>query len=154
MLGRQRTWWRGRALALLLGLVASAGPAAAQVAVIVHPSVPAEAIERGMLLDIYAGDVKAWSNGQPVVVIDLEPRGEVKDVFYRYLGRSPSRMKSIWLRRKLLGEGEPPEAMTSQEALVERVAATPGAIGFVDAHLVNGADDVKVLAQIPLDEES
>lgn len=126
--------------------------AAAQVAVIAHPSVPAEQVERTTLLDFYTGDRKTWDNGQPVVVVDLEPRGEVKEVFYRFLGRSPSRMKSIWLRRKLLGEGEPPEAMATQEALLQRIRSTPGAIGFVDERLVT--DDVKVLTIIPTDGRS
>ncbi len=40
-------------------------------------------------------------------------------------------MKSIWLKKLLMGEGDPPEALPSEEEVLKKVAATPGAIGFV-----------------------
>ena len=55
-------------------------------------------------------------------------------------------MKSIWLKKLLSGEGEPPEAMDSEEDVLEKVAATAGAIGFVSK--VQARKDVKVILQI------
>lgn len=135
--------------ALLMGLWTD--PAAAQVAVIAHRSVPADGIERGQLLDFYTGDARAWANGQPVVAVDLATRSEVREAFYRYLGKTSSRMRSIWLKRKLAGEGDPPLAMQTEEALVARVGSTPGAIGFVSQSKVTGS--VKILAVIPLEDD-
>ncbi len=66
-----------------------------------------------------------------VVVFDLKPAGEVREAFYKLLGKTPSRMKSIWLKKLLMGEGDPPEALPSEEEVLKKVAATPGAIGFV-----------------------
>ena len=120
--------------------------ASAQVAVIVHPSVPVDMLSEGELLDVYAGEIREWDDGQAITVFDLKPRGAVKDVFYKYLGKSPSRMKSIWMVNMLSGEGDPPESFETEEALVEKVATTPGAIGFVSA--ANLRDDVKVLTMI------
>ncbi len=116
------------------------------VAVIANRSVPEQELNKTKLLDIYTGDVKRWSDGKPVVVIDLKPAGEVKETFYKYLGKSPSRMKSVWLKRMLSGEGDPPVAVESETEMVKRVAATPGAIGFVSREAVN--DTVKTLAII------
>lgn len=123
-------------------------PAPAQVLVIAHKSVPAESIDRGMLLDFYTGDIRSWPNGQPVVVIDLAPRTDVKETFYRYLGKTSSRMRSIWLKRKLSGEGDPPESLETEEEMVKRVGSTPGAVGFVSRDKINNR--VKVLAVIPV----
>ncbi len=55
-------------------------------------------------------------------------------------------MKSVWLKRMLSGEGDPPLAVESETEMVKRVAATPGAIGFVSREAVN--DTVKTLAII------
>jgi ABC-type phosphate transport system substrate-binding protein len=136
-------------LAALIGLWTDAAPASGQVAVIAHRSVPAAAIDRTQLLDFYTGDERAWANGQPVVAMDLAARTEIREAFYRYLGKTSSRMRSIWLKRKLSGDGDPPPALETEEAMLARVSATPGAIGFISQEKVNR--QVKVLAVIPVE---
>ena len=121
-------------------LAALAAPAAsAEVAIIVNQSVPIQTIDSRTLFDLYSGDIKRWSNGQTVVLLDLGPRGEVKTTFYDYLGKSSSRMKSIWMKNMLAGEGSPPESFASEDEIIKRVAATPGAIGYVSRPTVTGA---------------
>lgn len=103
----------------------------AQVAVIAHKAVPFDTLSQTQLFDFYSGEVKSWSNKVRVVVFDLKPAGEAKEAFYQLLGKTPSRMKSIWLKKLLMGEGDPPEALASEEEVLKKVAATPGAIGFI-----------------------
>ena len=131
------------ALLILSVTVAGAGP---EVAVIAHPSVPVDALKRSELLDFYLFDIVKWPDDQPVVVLDLKPKGKIRDTFYAFLGNPPSRMKSIWLKKVLSGEGEPPEAMVSESELMAKVASTKGAIGFVGA--TNVDRQVKVLIKI------
>jgi ABC-type phosphate transport system substrate-binding protein len=104
----------------------------AQVAVIAHKAVPVDTLSQAQLFDVFSGDIKIWSNKVRVVVFDLKPAGEAKEAFYKLLGKTPSRMKSIWLKKLLMGEGDPPEALLSEEEVLKKVAATRGAIGFVD----------------------
>lgn len=118
----------------------------AQVVVIAHKSVPVDEIKKTELLDFYTGDIKLWDDGEPVVVLDLKPKDEAKKVFYNYLGKSTSRMKSIWMKNMLSGEGDPPESLESEEALLKKVASTPGAIGFVSQSKVT--NKVKTLVLI------
>ncbi|NIR48188.1 hypothetical protein GWO43_07010 [candidate division KSB1 bacterium] len=105
--------------------------ASSQVAVIAHKSVPMDTIKKSELLDFYIGDIKRWSNDKPVIVLDLKSQCEAKDLFYDYLGKSPSRMKSLWLKKMLSGEGDPPESLESEDEMLKKVASTSGAIGFV-----------------------
>lgn len=123
----------------------------AQVAVIAHKSVPEDSIKKNELLDFYTGDIKKWKNDQAVVVLDLKPKCEEKAMFYDFLGKSSSRMKSIWLKKMLSGEGDPPEVVKSEEEMLKKVTATPGAIGFINQSKVN--DDVKILLLIKKDEK-
>ena len=124
------------------------GPAdvRAQVAVIAHRDVPADTVASAQLLDFYTGDLKFWKDGTPIVALDLKPKSAIKKAFYKFLGKSSARMKSIWLKRLLSGEGDPPEAFKSEEELLRKVAATPGAVGFVAREKVDGK--VKILAII------
>jgi len=131
---------------LLSGLMAAA--AHSQVAVITHLHTPTDTVSKTQLLDFYTGDVRAWESGRQVVVFDLKPKNETKKLFYQYLGKSPSRMKSIWMKRMLLGEGDPPEACDTEEELLEKVANTPGAIGFVSKTKAATLDSVKTLVLI------
>ena len=117
-----------------------------QVSVIANKSVPVDQINSSKLFDMYSGDMKWWDNGEPVVVFDIDPNSEIKTAFYEFLGKSTSRMKSIWLKNLLSGEGDPPEAVKSEEEMLKKVISTRGAIGFVRTSEVN--DKVKVLATI------
>ena len=133
----------------LCGLGLGAADSTAQVVVIAHPSVPVDAITSAELFDLYAFETRKWQDGQPVVVLDLKQKRDLRTTFFKFLGKSPSRMKSIWLVNKLSGEGEPPEALPSEEAMVQRVAETPGALGFTRPPVDTNA--VKVLAVIEVD---
>ena len=117
-----------------------------QVAVIANPSVPVDTITNIEILDFYTRDIRFWENKKPVIVFDLKPKGKVKEVFYEFLGKSTSRMKSIWMKKMLSGEGDPPEVVDSENEMINRVLSTPGSIGFVHQSLVTYK--VKVLAII------
>jgi len=133
-------------IATIVCLLTWATNSSGQVVVIAHKSVPLDTIKKSALLDLYTCDIKKWSDGQPVIVFDLKSPSEVKTAFYNYLGKSSSRMKSVWLKKLLSGEGEPPEAMNSEEELLGKVAATAGAIGFVSKAYVR--KNVKLLLEI------
>jgi ABC-type phosphate transport system substrate-binding protein len=130
------------AICLLAGHISYA----AQVAVIAHPSVQAEDFDKDLLFDIYKGDVRTWDDDTKIQVWDLSERGEIRESFYEFIGKRPSRMKSIWMRQLLTGEGEPPEVSDSQEEMLENVIATAGSIGYVDKELVD--ERVKLLLVI------
>jgi len=138
-------------IATMICLLVWATNSRGQIVVIAHKSVPLDTIKKSVLLDFYTCDIKKWSDGQPVIVFDLKSQGEVKTAFYYYLGKSSSRMKSVWLKKLLSGEGESPEAMNSEEELLGKVAATAGAIGFVSK--VHVRKDVKIILEINVEKK-
>lgn len=131
-------------IAITLGLaLGGALQARAQVAVVVHPAVPSTAVEASTLLDIYTLDKSKWDDGSRIVPLSLDSEA---DSFYGSLGRSHSNLRKVWLRKKLSGEGQPPESLADAAALLQKVAATPGAVGFVPASAVD--ESVKVVATL------
>jgi ABC-type phosphate transport system substrate-binding protein len=122
-------------------------PAQGQVAVIAHESVPEDSLGRAELLDIYSCDVQLWQGNSKIVLVALKERSEVRDAFYDYLGRTSARIKSLWLKRKLSGEGDPPTYLESEEEVLALVQTTPGSLGFVSGERVT--PEVKVVTWIP-----
>ena len=135
-----------QSLVIVLSLSFLVSDGSAQVVVIANLSVPVDSITNAELYDLYAFEKRRWEDGQPVIVFDLEQDRDIRSGFFNFLGKSPSRMKSIWLIHKLSGEGEPPEALPNKEDMITRVADTPGAIGFARIPVQN--DSVKILATI------
>ena len=124
--------------------------AAGQVAVIAHKDVPLDTLSRAQLLDFYSCEVRHWSKELAVTVVDLKPQTEAKAAFYKFLGITVSRMKSLWLKKMLMGEGEPPVALKSEAEVLKAIATTPGALGFVS--LDSSHQQVKTLIRIANEE--
>ena len=114
-------------------------PGFSQVAIIVNQDVPVDSLSKTRLLDLYTGDIRKWKNNQPIIVFDLKPNLEIRNEFFRLLGKTSSRMKSIWLKKMLAGEGDPPRALDSELSILKKIAQTPGAIGFVSKSVVDGS---------------
>jgi len=130
-------------LLLIFIILVLVGKINAQVAVIANKNVPIDKITKAQLFDYYSGDIKYWYNSKPIIVFDIKPKLEIKENFYEYIAKNTARMKSIWMKKMLSGEGDPPEAVKSEEEMVHKVETTSGAIGFVSLSKVKG--NVKTL---------
>jgi ABC-type phosphate transport system substrate-binding protein len=79
------------------------GSLQAQLVIIAHRDVPVDQPTQPQLFDFYTGDIKRWENKHPVIVFRLQPRTAIQDSFFHLLGRTSSRMKSIWMKNMLSG---------------------------------------------------
>jgi ABC-type phosphate transport system substrate-binding protein len=125
---------------LLLGFL----HAEAQIAVIVNKSVPEGSLSSGKVATIYALELTKWANGAKIVVVDQS--GDAKDRFYAGIGNDPLALRKTWLKKQLTGEAKAPETLHSDSEVIARVAAVPGAIGYINASSVT--PDVKVVCQL------
>ncbi len=94
------------------------------VVVIVHPEFAMHEIGLGQLRDIFAGRVQDWG-GDPVIVVSREDGSGTRAAFESVVlhGVSPTLNAVV---------------MPSSEAMVQYVAGTPGAIGYVALAHVDG----------------
>lgn len=100
------------------------------IAVIVHPSNPLRSLDRGALHDVYAGKVDNWAalggKGGAIHVLSRDGKSGTFDTFkHLVLGKDPLSPKA-----ELFGEND---------ALSDRVASDPAAIGFVGLAYVRAA---------------
>ncbi len=120
----------------------------AQVVVITNREVPADSLQARDLLDIYTLNIQRWDDGTRITVFDIKGGSKVKDAFYRYLDMKPETMKRVWISKQFSGKGMPPQTDASEQAIVDYVARTPGAIAYVSPAIIRGRTDVKIIAEI------
>jgi ABC-type phosphate transport system substrate-binding protein len=115
--------------AIILALALAGSLTAAETA-IVNPSVTAS-VDAEAIKDIYLGRKTTWDGGGKIVVA-LAESGPSNDALMKLVGKSSSQFATSWKKLVFSGKGVMPEQFANDAAVVEFVAKTPGAIGFVD----------------------
>lgn len=127
----------GRLAGALIFLALLAPAAAAAAEVVAHRSYPQGAIARSLLRGVFGMRVRAWPDGTPVHVFVLPDDAPLHEDFAKsVLQMYPYQLRQNWERLMYSGTGQQPVTVGSEAELLERVAATPGAIGYVSARPV------------------
>jgi len=132
-------------LVLLLVLVSSASRSAhAQVVVIANLSVTVADVSKAELRDIFTGASSSLRGGTQVTPVLLK-EGAVNDDFLDlYVGKSDTAFRASWRSILFSGQGVMPKTLGSDVAVVEYVAHTAGAIGYIGKATPH--EGVKILA--------
>lgn len=138
---------QSRWLVLLLGVLSCWSAASAQdVVLVVNNSVQISAIRSADLRAIFTGEKTRFADGSHAVPVTLKG-GPAHEVFLRnYLGENPDQFRVQWRKAVFTGQGAMPRAFASESALLEYVAVTPGAVGYVSR--ISSQDGVKLLALV------
>jgi len=124
-----------------------AQPLTDHIVIIVHPETGISQLQTEDLVRLYLMEQTHWADGTAVQLFDLRGSTAAKKVFYDALGRQPRDLKRSWMRLILAGEATSPTTVRDVAAMVDGVAETPGAIGYVPADAVD--DRVTVVARLP-----
>jgi hypothetical protein len=132
-------------LILLLVSLGSWSAARAQdVVVVANQGVHISEITDADLRAIFMGTRTRFADGSHAVPVTLKG-GPAHEVFLKnHLGESPEEFRAQWRKQIFTGQGAMPKAFDSESALIEYVASTPGAIGYVSR--TPSPDKVKSLA--------
>jgi len=135
-----------RGLFLFLGGVALllCQPAQAQVVVIANASVKSADVSGSDLRDVFTGASSTFKDGSRVAPVLLK-QGATNDSFLSlYVGKSDTAFRASWRSLLFSGQGLMPRTLDSEAAVVEYVAHTPGAVGYISRSTPH--EGVKVLA--------
>ena len=90
------------------------------------------AIDPGMLRNIYLKKIFVDPQGHAYIPVNLPPDSKLRQAFSRTaIGMSELRLQNYWNQQYFQGVS-PPYVLGSEAAVVEFVAKTPGAIGYVE----------------------
>ncbi len=89
------------------------------------------AITAADLRSIFQGEKTRFADGSHAVPVMLKG-GPAHEVFLRHhLDESPEEFRAQWRKAVFTGQGSMPKSFDSETALIDYVAATPGALGYV-----------------------
>ena len=119
------------ALALLLATSAAHGDADG-VVLVAHPEVTTQALTRDTTRAIFAMRQRTWPDGQAVRVFVLANEHEDHVRFAKErLAVFPHQLQLSWDRLVFSGTGQAPTRVSSPTDMLERVATTPGGLGYL-----------------------
>ena len=127
---------------LVLGM-AFAIQARAQVIVVANSGVSADSISKSELRDVFLG-ASSSVHGARVKPVLLREGPTHTDFVTNYVGKAPVTFIMVWRGLVLSGQATMPKTLDTDAAVVDYVARTPGAIGYVSKS--SSHDAVKVLA--------
>lgn len=102
------------------------------ITVITNASVDRSELQLTELRAIFTMKKRLWSDGQPVQVYVLTPEQDSHREFCKQvLGVFPRQLQSIWHRLVYSGTGEAPIELNNEQEMLEVIASTKGAIGYI-----------------------
>ncbi len=141
--------WMGLVVVLFLwsgilgGISASAAQETNTPRAIANPTVNPKFINRQTLRSVFTLRVRTWPDGTPVRVFVLDDSDERHAAFCTdVLGTFPYILRRAWDRNLFSGTGLIPETVKNESEMLQKVADTPGAIGYLTR-----ADDPVFLKQ-------
>jgi ABC-type phosphate transport system substrate-binding protein len=104
----------------------------AQVVLIAQPQSVVTELSRNSLRAIFAMRQTEWEDGSAIQVFVLEDKKNAHIVFCKdVLGMFPYQLRRVWDRQVFSGTGTAPILVGSEQEMLQRVAETKGAIGYL-----------------------
>ncbi len=105
---------------------------------IAHRDADVETLTRNEARLFFTMRLKNWPNGTLVKVFVLPDNNALHNRFSNeVLGLYPYQLRRVWDRQIFSGTGQAPTTVSSEQEMLDRVATTPGAIGYADGPIEN-----------------
>lgn len=99
--------------------------------VIVNNNVNIDSLSTNVIRSIFLMRIKEWADHNQIEVFVLETGNKLHiDFCNNALGLFPYQLQRAWDRQVFSGIGQYPTVLKTQQELIEKVATTPGAIGY------------------------
>ena len=138
-----RTSFCNIALLLVFVLIMAVGAtpvSADELAVVANPRSGIDTLSHDEVINIFMGRARQLSSGITAQPIDLPATQAEKTNFYRLLvNKDLAEINSYWARLHFSGRIHPPMVAKNTANVIEIVASTPGAIGYINQSMVTTA---------------
>lgn len=124
---------------------AQASAREAPILLVAHPDVNTRQLKRDTTRAIFAMRQRTWPDGQAVRVFVLDNHHPVHARFAKeQLVVYPHQLQLAWDRMVFSGTGQAPDRVRDQAEMRERIATTPGALGYLEREYLD--DRVQVIS--------
>ena len=118
---------------------------AGDVVLIANKNVPDNSLAKEAVKAIFLGEKTKWSDNSRVTFVVLKTP-ELMDTFMRqFVGKSSFQFDNYWKYQTFTGKGSPPRAFDNAADLIDFVAGTDGAVGYVSKDApINNVKEIAV----------
>ncbi len=105
---------------------------------IANPSVPLKSVTLNEARALFYMRNSEWPDGSPITIFVLKDDNPFHRQFSKQkLRLFPYRLRRVWDRHLFSGAGRIPEVVENSREMINRVASTPGAVGYVDKESID-----------------
>ncbi|MBB3139424.1 hypothetical protein [Halomonas organivorans] len=131
-------------LAMLIGLSPWTMADEPSVLLVANPGVETHHLTRDTTRALFAMRQRTWPDGQAARIFVLPNRHPVHARFVKQrLSVYPHQLQLAWDRVVFSGTGQAPNRVLTQAEMLEQIASTPGALGYLEREYVD--DRVQVI---------
>ncbi|MEJ2405338.1 MAG: substrate-binding domain-containing protein [Candidatus Thiodiazotropha sp.] len=130
--------------AFVVGLLFLTCGAAQGVDLVANRSIDFETISKSTLRSIFSMRMTQWPDGTPIRVFVMGDKTPQHTDFAKHiLGVFPHQLRRAWDRQIYSGMGQAPIKVETEQEMLEQIATTPGAIGYLSEEYIN--EQVRIL---------
>ena len=115
------------------------------IAIIANKDVPTDHLTAEAIKKIFLGDTINWEANEGIIVVLLRDETIHKAFIKQYIKRTPTQFENVWRRNLFTGKGARSKRVDSIDDLIQYVATTKSAIGYIPAD-TSLPDDVKKIS--------
>ena len=106
---------------------------AGEVIVIANKNVSESSLSTAEIKDIFLGEKTSWADNNRINFVVLKDDEVHKTFLDKYVNKTPMGYNSYWKKLVFVGKGKAPRSFSSPKELVDYVAQTDGAIGYISS---------------------
>ena len=111
---------------------------------VVNSELAQTSVSRNGLSAIFRMRLRQWQDGSPITVFVLHDNNPLHQKFCKQvLNVFPHQMRRSWNKLVFSGTGQAPVTVSSKEEMVDKIASTPGAIGYLSDEDIS--ENIKIL---------
>ncbi|MBF0225889.1 MAG: hypothetical protein HQK76_10580 [Desulfobacterales bacterium] len=111
--------------------------------VIANNSVAKKPVNTDEIRKIFLGEKTRWDDGSRINFATSNNEELMENFLKMYLNKTPAQYRTFWKKKVFTGEGKAPKSFRTDKELIDFVASTEGAIGYI--HSGNVVDGVIIL---------
>ncbi len=103
---------------------------AGEMFVFTNKAVPDNTLSQTELKNIFLGKKVRWADNQRVDCVMLKDATCQEAFLNQHIRKTPFQFNNYWKKQIFTGKGQPPQTFDSQQALIDYVSQTSGAVGY------------------------
>jgi len=113
------------------------------IVIITNKSVSTDTLKKEDIKNIFIGKMTRWDDNKKIKFVTLQRSRVHKGFLKKFVKRTPEQYSRHWKKQIFTGKGNKPRSFKTQERLINYVAGTKGAIGYISPEVIT--DNVKLL---------